>query len=104
MDPRNPDVLYAASHRRRRHVYTCWGPIAPHKSTDGGKTWKEINKGLPGVEIGRIGMDISDANPEIIYAIVEAAERKGGFYKPTTEETKKKWKVMVITKRNFCRS
>ena len=84
MDPRNPDVLYAASHQRRRHVYTYVGGgpgSGLHKSTDGGKTWKEINKGLPRVEIGRIGMDISDANPEIIYAIVEAAERKGGFYK-----------------------
>ncbi|MDB9712322.1 glycosyl hydrolase [Flavobacteriaceae bacterium] len=86
MDPRNPDVLYAASHQRRRHVYTYVGGgpgSGLHKSTDGGITWKEINKGLPSVEIGRIGMDISDANPEIIYAIVEAAERKGGFYKST---------------------
>lgn len=86
MDPRNPEVLYAASHQRRRHVYTYVGGgpgSGLHKSTDGGKTWKKINKGLPGVEIGRIGMDISDANPEIIYAIVEASERKGGFYKST---------------------
>ena len=86
MDPRNPDVLYAASHQRRRHVYTYVGGgpgSGLHKSTDGGLTWKEINKGLPDVELGRIGMDISDANPEIIYAIVEAAESKGGFYKST---------------------
>ena len=86
MDPRNPNVLYAASHQRRRHVYTYVGGgpgSGLHKSVDGGITWKEINKGLPSVEIGRIGMDISDANPEIIYAIVEAAERKGGFYKST---------------------
>ena len=40
-------------------------------------TWKKINKGLPSVELGRIGLDISDANPEIIYAIVEASQRKG---------------------------
>ena len=86
MDPRDPNILYAASHQRRRHVYTYVGGgpgSGLHKSTDGGVTWKEINKGLPGVEIGRIGIDISDANPEIIYAIVEAAERKGGFYKST---------------------
>ena len=86
MDPRNPDILYAASHQRRRHVYTYVGGgpgSGLHKSVDGGKSWIEINKGLPSVEIGRIGMDISDANPEIIYAIVEAAERKGGFYKST---------------------
>ena len=84
MDPRNPDVLYAASHQRRRHVYTYVGGglgSGLHKSTDGGSTWKKINKGLPSVELGRIGLDISDANPEIIYAIVEASQRKGGFYK-----------------------
>jgi photosystem II stability/assembly factor-like uncharacterized protein len=86
MDPRNPDVLYAASHQRRRHVYTYVGGgpgSGLHKSTDGGITWREINRGLPNVEIGRIGIDISDANPEIIYAIVEAANNKGGFYKST---------------------
>ena len=69
IDPTNSDVLYAASHQRRRHVYTYVGGgpgSGLHKSTDGGLTWKEINKGLPNVELGRIGMDISDANPEII--------------------------------------
>ena len=84
MDPRNPDILYAASHQRRRHVYTYVGGgpgSGLHKSSDGGETWKKINKGLPSVELGRIGLDISDANPEIIYAIVEASQRKGGFYK-----------------------
>jgi hypothetical protein len=69
MDPRNPEILYAASHQRRRHVYTYVGGgpgSGLHKSTDGGETWKKINKGLPSVELGRIGLDISDANPEII--------------------------------------
>ncbi len=86
MDPRNPEILYTASHQRRRHVYTYVGGgpgSGLHKSTDGGETWKKINKGLPSVELGRIGLDISDANPEIIYAIVEASQRKGGFYKST---------------------
>ncbi|MEL6558093.1 MAG: glycosyl hydrolase [Bacteroidota bacterium] len=86
MDPRNPDVIYATTHQRRRHVFTyvSGGPGSGiHKSTDGGKTWKKINKGLPGVELGRIGLAISPANPEIIYAIVEAANRKGGFYRST---------------------
>ena len=84
MDPRNPQVLYAASHQRRRHVYTYVGGgpgSGLHKSEDGGKSWVEINNGLPKVELGRIGLDISPANPEIIYAIVEASEKKGGFYK-----------------------
>ena len=86
MDPRNPEVLYAATHQRRRHVFTYLGGgpgSAIHKSTDGGKTWAKIVKGLPTVELGRIGMAISPADPEIIYAIVEAAHGKGGLYRST---------------------
>ncbi|NQX78682.1 glycosyl hydrolase, partial [Gilvibacter sp.] len=86
MDPRDPNVLYASTFQRRRHVYTYVGGgpgSAMHKSVDGGKTWTKINKGLPGEELGRIGLAISPANPEIIYAIVEAANGKGGFYAST---------------------
>lgn len=86
MDPRDPDVLYASTHQRRRHVFTYVGGgpgSGIRKSTDGGKTWTEVNKGLPGVELGRIGLVISPANPEILYAIVEAADGKGGFFRST---------------------
>lgn len=86
MDPRNPDVLYAAAFQRRRHVFTYvgGGPGSTiYKTTDGGKTWSKANKGLPGVDIGRIGLAISPADPEIIYAIVEASQGEGGFYKST---------------------
>lgn len=86
MDPRNPEILYASTLQRRRHVYTYVGGgpgSGLHKSTDGGNTWQKINKGLPTVELGRIGLAISPADPEIIYAIVEAADRKGGFYRST---------------------
>ncbi|MEL0008884.1 MAG: glycosyl hydrolase [Flammeovirgaceae bacterium] len=84
MDPKNPEVLYATAHQRRRHVYTYVGGgpgSGMYKSTDGGSSWKKINKGLPSVEIGRIGMDISPVDNNVLYAIVEAADRKGGFYK-----------------------
>lgn len=86
IDPRNPDVLYAAAHQRRRHVFTYigGGPSSGlYKSTDAGESWVEINSGLPKVDIGRIGLAISPADPEIIYAIVEAAQGKGGFFKST---------------------
>lgn len=86
MDPRNPDVLYATTYQRRRHVFTYVGGgpgSGIQKSTDGGKSWEKINKGLPGVDMGRIGLTISPADPEIIYAIVEAAQGKGGFYRST---------------------
>ncbi|NER14960.1 glycosyl hydrolase [Leptobacterium flavescens] len=83
MDPRDPDVLYASSFQRRRHVFTYLGGgpgSGLHKSEDGGKTWEKINNGLPNVDLGRIGLAISPANPENIYAIVEAAFNKGGLY------------------------
>ncbi|MFP4488984.1 MAG: WD40/YVTN/BNR-like repeat-containing protein [Bacteroidales bacterium] len=86
MDPRDPDVLYATAHQRRRRQWTYLGggpESGIYKSTDAGKTWKEINKGLPSVDMGRIGMAISPANPEIMYAVVEAQRGQGGFYRST---------------------
>ncbi len=86
LDPRNPDVIYATAHQRRRHVFTyiSGGPeSAVYKSTDGGTNFKKIMKGMPSGDIGRIGMDISDADPNTIYAVVEAQEDKGGFYRST---------------------
>jgi len=85
-DPRNPDIMYATSEQRRRHVYTKIGggpESAVYKSVDGGETWNKIMKGLPSVDIGGMGIDISPVNPDIIYLIVEAAEDKGGFFKTT---------------------
>ncbi len=85
MDPRNPEVLYATAYQRRRHVFTYLGGgpgSAIYKSTDGGNTWHKSSKGLPSGDLGRIGMTISPANPEKLYAIVEARE-KGGLYRST---------------------
>ena len=85
MDPRNPDVLYAAAYQRRRHVFTYvgGGPGSTlYKSTDGGATWKKSTKGFPGGDLGRIGLAISPADPQVLYAIVEAG-KGGGFFKST---------------------
>ena len=83
MDPRNPDVLYAAAYQRRRHVWTLinGGPGSGlYKSADAGATWRKINKGLPGGDKGRIGLALSPIKPDVLYAIVEAAGG-GGFYR-----------------------
>lgn len=85
MDPRNPSVLYASSHQRRRHVFTYidGGPeTAIYKSIDGGSNWEKLSKGLPSGDLGRIGMDISPANPDVIYAIIKAT-KGGGFFRST---------------------
>ncbi|HXD87299.1 MAG TPA: hypothetical protein VN641_12460 [Urbifossiella sp.] len=85
LDPRNPNVLVAASFQRRRHVWTIinGGPgSAIHRSTDGGKSWRKITAGLPGGDLGRIGLARASTDPDTIYAIVEAAEG-GGIHRST---------------------
>ena len=85
-DPRNPDVLYASAYQRRRRVWTLidGGPeSAIHKSTNAGRTWRKVTKGLPEVDMGRIGLGVSPADPDVVYAIIEAAGGESGFFRST---------------------
>jgi photosystem II stability/assembly factor-like uncharacterized protein len=81
LDPRNPEVIYATTWERMRlkwndprtfaHTRNCgiW------KSINGGKSWEQINNGLPAAEHrGRIGIDISRSKPDILYAYVDNYE------------------------------
>ena len=84
MDPANPDILYAAAYQRRRHVFTLidGGPeSAIYKSTDAGATWNKLKNGLPTVDMGRIGLAVSPADPNVVYATIEAADGKGGIFR-----------------------
>ncbi|MDT8394105.1 MAG: hypothetical protein RQ761_09675 [Bacteroidales bacterium] len=95
IDPRNPDVIYASSEQRRRHVHTKIGggpESGIHKTTDGGKTWKSLKSGLPGGDVGGIGLAISPVNPDVVYAIIEAAGESGGFFR--TENRGESWQKM----------
>ena len=88
MDPTNPDILYEAVHQRRRHVFTYIGggpESAVYKTTDGGKTWKESKSGLPSGKMGRIGMAVSPADANVVYAIVEAEGDAKGFFRSTNK-------------------
>ncbi|TAJ12851.1 glycosyl hydrolase [Marinilabiliaceae bacterium JC017] len=83
-DPRNPDILYATSEQRRRHVHTKIGggpETAIYKSEDAGKNWRKLTKGLPTEHMGGIGIAISPQKPDVIYAIIEAANKAGGFFR-----------------------
>ncbi len=85
-DPRDPHVMYASSYQRRRHVWTLinGGPeSAIYKTTDGGKNWIKLSNGLPGGDVGRIGLAVSPVNPDYVYAIIEAADDNGGFFRST---------------------
>ncbi|MCG8457749.1 MAG: hypothetical protein MI919_15850, partial [Holophagales bacterium] len=84
LDPRDPDVLYAASYQRRRKVWSflAGGPGSGiHKSTDGGATWRRLETGLPAGDMGKIGLAVSPADPDLVYATIEASEEERGFYR-----------------------
>ena len=104
MDPNNPDVLYAATYQRRRHVFT-WMSGGPgsglYKSTDSGESWEQLKTGLPTSIIGRIGLAMSPADSDIVYAIVEAMDGQQGFYR--TSNRGGSWKKMsnYVTSGNY---
>ena len=80
MDPTNPAILYAAAYTRRR---TPWGfngggpESGIHRTTDGGRTWQRLAGGLPEGPLGRIGLEISESQPTVVYATVEHATESG---------------------------
>jgi len=86
MDPRYSNILYAAVQHRLRYQYSAvyGGPESGiYRSLDGGTTWDKLKNGLPSEDVGKIGMDISPANPDVLYAIVEATSKDKGIYKST---------------------
>lgn len=83
-DPANPDVVYAASYQRRRHV---WGFLGGGpgsglwKSEDNGVSWRRLKTGLPGGDMGKIGLAVTPADPSLVYATIEAGDKERGFYR-----------------------
>jgi photosystem II stability/assembly factor-like uncharacterized protein len=81
MDPSDPDTLYAALWQRTRRKWSdprtepgsSEGGIS--KSTDGGRTWTDVSDGLPAAaNRGRIGLDVSRSNPNVLYAFLDNYE------------------------------
>jgi photosystem II stability/assembly factor-like uncharacterized protein len=84
IDPRDPDLLYAATwqHHRTVAAYMGGGPkTAIYKSNDGGENWTKLNNGLPGGNMGKIGLAISPQNPDVVYAAIELDRRTGAVYR-----------------------
>jgi photosystem II stability/assembly factor-like uncharacterized protein len=95
IDRRNPDVIYAALWEAYRIEYqmSSGGPGSGlFKSTDGGETWTEMtrNPGLPAGVIGRIGVDVSGADSNRVYALVENAA--GGLF--ASDDAGTTWKLI----------
>lgn len=92
MDPSNPRILYAAfwDHQRVPWQVRSGGPGSGiWKSTDGGESWARLSEGLPKL-MGKIGVAVSPANPERVYAIVEAEQ--GGLYR--SDDAGKTWRLL----------
>ncbi len=81
-DPSNNKVLYAATYQRRRATwgFNGGGPGSGiHKSSDAGRTWTKLTNGIPSGPLGRIGMDVYRANPNIVYARIEHQGESGTY-------------------------
>lgn len=84
IDPRDPDLLYAATWQRQRSVaaYLGGGPESGiHRSTDGGETWTRLAGGLPTGVLGKIGLALSPQRPDVLYAAIELERRSGGVWR-----------------------
>lgn len=95
MDMTNPRIIYAATWQHRRYpwkVESGGAGSAIWKSTDGGDTWIKIIEGLP-KEMGKIGVAVSRANPNKVFAIIEAEKSKAGLYR--SDDGGKKWNHMT---------
>jgi len=98
IDPKNPNVLYAATWQRHRNVAVLMGGgpgSGIYKSVDGGNTWNKINKGISGENKGKIGLAISPMDSDVLYAAVELEKRKGAIYR--TENKGENWSKMSET-------
>src|SRR5262245_58176021 len=102
MHPSDPETLIVATWERQRDYYDShrgdpplvdgfdaydpikkWGPGSGlHKTTDGGKTFKKLTKGLPTNPIGRVGLDWYLKDPKIVYAVIDCEKIGGGTVPP----------------------
>ena len=104
MDMKNPLILYAAMWEHRRYPWTMESggeKSGLHKSIDGGTTWTKMEEGLPDV-VGKSGISVSRANPELVFAVIEAEGDKSGVYR--SDDAGKKWKQVNKDRINITRS
>ncbi|MGH9480357.1 MAG: WD40/YVTN/BNR-like repeat-containing protein, partial [Terriglobales bacterium] len=96
LDPSNPQVIYAALWATRRPPWTVYPSSHEpgsglYKSADGGSTWTHLTSGLP-ADPGRIGVAVAPADPNRVYAMVDAGAKDGGLYR--SDDAGATWKLM----------
>jgi photosystem II stability/assembly factor-like uncharacterized protein len=93
LDPVDPDWIYAATWQRHRNVaaFMGGGPGSGiHRSRDGGEHWEKLTSGIPGSNLGKIGLAVSPFDRNIVYAAIELDRRKGGIF--MSEDRGSSWK------------
>jgi len=96
IDPTNANILFASTWEFRRMPYSFnsgGNGSGLYKSTDGGKTWKEIKNGLPPKPFGRIAMTLAPSDPKQMLAIVES--KNTGLY--ISSDAGETWKNQSAT-------
>jgi photosystem II stability/assembly factor-like uncharacterized protein len=96
LDPANPNIVYATTweFRRKPFAFNSGGQGSGiYKSMDGGKTWKEINKGLPPKPFGRVALALAPSEPNNLLAIVESSNT--GLY--ISSDGGETWKAQSAT-------
>ena len=83
MNPDNPREIYAAAWRGERKPWVMIsGPVGGiYKTTDGGDNWDKLGGGLPTGAVGKAAVSVSPANPDRVWAIIEAEEPNDGIYR-----------------------
>jgi photosystem II stability/assembly factor-like uncharacterized protein len=93
VDPQDPKILYAGMWQFRRTPYSFHSGgkgSGLYKSTDGGETWRALDKGLPKGEKGRIAVAVAPSRPAVVYAVVEADDT--ALYR--SDDTGESWREM----------
>ncbi|GAB5550940.1 MAG: hypothetical protein Sapg2KO_05310 [Saprospiraceae bacterium] len=84
-DSINPEIIYAASYQRRRHVgiLVAGGPESRiYKTNNGGANWEKLSNGLPSGDLGRIALAVSPQKNNVVYALIAGSSKsKSGFYR-----------------------
>ncbi len=104
MDMNNPRLLYVSMWQHRRYPWYMESggkSSGIYKSTDAGKTWNKLEKGLP-KEFGKSGISVSRANSERVYAVIEAEGKKAGVYR--SDDAGDSWKQVNSNRVNVARS
>jgi photosystem II stability/assembly factor-like uncharacterized protein len=78
MDPEDPERLYATMYEVRRDAFSGGNPVTQvgpkaglYQSSDGGKSWTKMSRGLPTGQYGRCGIAVYPRDPRILYAVVQ---------------------------------